>query len=124
MATLSGGFNATGTITFNLYGPDDADFIAQADNRGGGDGYVGLEAVARAEPDGYTLMIAPPSPLSFNHLLYRDPGYEPTKFVPITLLGAVLVSPAFPRLFRRRRKHERGFVRKRFSPVSHPATLV
>jgi hypothetical protein len=26
--------------------------------------------------------------------------------VPITLLGAVLVSPAFPRLFRRRRKHE------------------
>src|SRR5499425_2809082 len=26
--------------------------------------------VARATPDGYTLLVAPPSPLSFNHLLY------------------------------------------------------
>jgi len=35
------------------------------------------------------LLIAPPSPLSFNHLLYRDPGYEPTKFVPITMLAKI-----------------------------------
>src|SRR6266404_3936413 len=46
-------------------------------------------SVARATPDGYTLLIAPPSPLSFNHLLYRDPGYEPTKFVPITMLAKI-----------------------------------
>jgi tripartite-type tricarboxylate transporter receptor subunit TctC len=35
------------------------------------------------------LMVAPPSPLSVNHLLYRDPGYEPTKFVPITMLAKI-----------------------------------
>jgi tripartite-type tricarboxylate transporter receptor subunit TctC len=50
---------------------------------------IGALSVARATPDGYTLFIAPPSPLSFNHLLYRDPGYEPTKFVPITMLAKI-----------------------------------
>src|SRR5438093_1942247 len=50
---------------------------------------IGALSVARATPDGYTLLIAPPSPLSFNHLLYRDPGYEPTKFVPITMLAKI-----------------------------------
>ena len=40
-------------------------------------------------PPFYTLLIAPPSPLSFNHLLYRDPGYDPTRFVPITLLAKI-----------------------------------
>jgi tripartite-type tricarboxylate transporter receptor subunit TctC len=34
-------------------------------------------------------MIAPPSPLSYNHLIYRDPGYDPTKFVPITMLAKI-----------------------------------
>jgi tripartite-type tricarboxylate transporter receptor subunit TctC len=50
---------------------------------------IGAGNVARAAPDGYTLLVAPPSPLSFNHLLYREPGYEPTKFVPITLLAKI-----------------------------------
>jgi tripartite-type tricarboxylate transporter receptor subunit TctC len=50
---------------------------------------IGASAVARAAPDGYTLLVAPPSPLSFNHLLYRDPGYDPGKFVPITLLAKI-----------------------------------
>ena len=45
--------------------------------------------VARSAPDGYTLLVAPPSPLSFNHLLYRELGYEPTKFVPITMLAKI-----------------------------------
>src|SRR5262245_25424870 len=53
----------------------------------GGARNIGALSVARAAPDGYTLLIAPPSPLSFNHLLYRDPAYEPTKFVPITMLA-------------------------------------
>src|SRR5260370_5428259 len=34
---------------------------------------IGAGSVARAAPDGYTLLIAPHSPLSFNHLLYPDP---------------------------------------------------
>ena len=50
---------------------------------------IGAASVARAAPDGYTLLIAPPSPLSFNHLLYRDPGYDPTQFVPITMLAKI-----------------------------------
>jgi len=59
------------------------------ENVPGGAMNIGAGSVARAAPDGYTLLIAPPSPLSFNHLLYRDPGYDPTKFVPITLLAKI-----------------------------------
>jgi tripartite-type tricarboxylate transporter receptor subunit TctC len=59
------------------------------ENVPGGAMNIGASGVARAAPDGYTLMIAPPSPLSFNHLLYRDPGYDPGKFVPITLLAKI-----------------------------------
>jgi len=59
------------------------------ENIPGGAMNIGAGSVARAAPDGYTLLIAPPSPLSFNHLLYRDPGYDPTKFVPITLLAKI-----------------------------------
>jgi tripartite-type tricarboxylate transporter receptor subunit TctC len=50
---------------------------------------IGAHAVARAAPDGYTLMVAPPSPLSYNHLIYRDPGYDPTRFVPIAMLAKI-----------------------------------
>ncbi len=50
---------------------------------------LGARGVARSAPDGYTLMVAPPAPLSFNHVLYKDPGYEPTKFTPITMLAKI-----------------------------------
>jgi tripartite-type tricarboxylate transporter receptor subunit TctC len=59
------------------------------ENVPGGAMNIGASAVARAPADGYTMMIAPPSPLSYNHLIYRDPGYDPTKFVPITLLAKI-----------------------------------
>jgi tripartite-type tricarboxylate transporter receptor subunit TctC len=59
------------------------------ENIAGGAMNIGAAAVARSAPDGYTLFIAPPSPLSFNHLLYRDTGYDPTKFVPITMLAKI-----------------------------------
>jgi tripartite-type tricarboxylate transporter receptor subunit TctC len=59
------------------------------ENIPGGAMNIGASNVARSAPDGYTLMIAPPSPLSFNHLLYRDPGYDPTRFVPITMLAKI-----------------------------------
>ena len=62
---------------------------AIVENIPGGAMNIGAANVARSAPDGYTLMIAPPSPLSFNHLIYRDPGYEPGKFVPITLLARI-----------------------------------
>src|SRR5262252_2991646 len=62
---------------------------AIVENVPGGAMNIGAGSVARAAPDGYTLLIAPPSPLSFNHLLYRDPGYDPTRFVPITMLAKI-----------------------------------
>lgn len=61
---------------------------------------IGSEYVAHAEPDGYTLLICPPSPLSIQQLLYHDLKYDPTKFVPIALLGKIAnvlaVRPDFP----------------------------
>jgi tripartite-type tricarboxylate transporter receptor subunit TctC len=62
---------------------------AIVENIPGGAMNIGAHAVARAAPDGYTLMIAPPSPLSYNHLIYRDPGYDPTRFVPIAMLAKI-----------------------------------
>jgi tripartite-type tricarboxylate transporter receptor subunit TctC len=59
------------------------------ENIAGGAMNIGAERVARSAPDGYTLMVAPPSPLAFNQLLYRDLGYDPKAFVPITLLAKV-----------------------------------
>src|SRR5882762_11598718 len=47
---------------------------AIVENVPGGAMNIGAGNVARAAPDGYTLLVAPPSPLSFNHMLYRDPG--------------------------------------------------
>jgi len=73
---------------------------AIVENVPGGAMNIGASAAARASPDGYTLLIAPPSPLSFNHLLYRDPGYDPTRFVPITMLAKIpnvlVVRKGFP----------------------------
>jgi tripartite-type tricarboxylate transporter receptor subunit TctC len=63
--------------------------VAIVENIPGGAMNIGAHSVARAAPDGYTLMVAPPSPLSYNHLIYRDPGYDPTKFVPIAMLARI-----------------------------------
>jgi tripartite-type tricarboxylate transporter receptor subunit TctC len=61
---------------------------------------LGAEYVAHADPDGYMLMICPPSPLSINQLLYRDLKYDPAKFVSIALLAKIpnvlAVRPDFP----------------------------
>jgi tripartite-type tricarboxylate transporter receptor subunit TctC len=61
---------------------------------------LGSEYVAHADPDGYTLMICPPSPLAINQLLYHDIKYDPAKFAPIALLAKIpnvlAVRPDFP----------------------------
>jgi tripartite-type tricarboxylate transporter receptor subunit TctC len=59
------------------------------ENVAGGAMNAGAANVARAAPDGLTLMVAPPAPLAFNDLLYRDLGYRPNLFVPITLLAKI-----------------------------------
>src|SRR5580693_8096914 len=59
------------------------------ENISGGAMNPGAANVAHAPPDGYTLFVAPPAPLAFNDLLYRNIGYRPQDFVPITLLATI-----------------------------------
>jgi tripartite-type tricarboxylate transporter receptor subunit TctC len=59
------------------------------DNRPGSAGNIGADAVFRAEPDGYTLLSAPPPPLVINRLLYQKLSYDSSQFVPITVIGAI-----------------------------------
>jgi tripartite-type tricarboxylate transporter receptor subunit TctC len=70
------------------------------ENRTGAAGNIGAEAVAKAEPDGYTLLSAPPPPLVINQNLYPKLGYDPTEFVPIVIMGrvpnALVVNAKFP----------------------------
>jgi tripartite-type tricarboxylate transporter receptor subunit TctC len=56
------------------------------ENIGGAAGNIGAAAVARAAPDGHTLMIAAPGPVSTNSFLYKDMGYDPKRWVPIALV--------------------------------------
>ena len=70
------------------------------ENRAGAGNMIGIEAVARAEPDGYTLLVAA-SPMTINHLVYRSIGYDAVRdFLPITLVAQVpsvlLVDPRLP----------------------------
>jgi tripartite-type tricarboxylate transporter receptor subunit TctC len=59
------------------------------ENRAGASGGIGAEAVARADPDGYTLLATPPAPLVINPSLYTRLPYDPTQFVPVTVLAAI-----------------------------------
>jgi tripartite-type tricarboxylate transporter receptor subunit TctC len=59
------------------------------ENRTGAAGNIGAEAVFKAEPDGYTLLSAPPPPLVINHNLYPKLGFDPTAFVPMVIMGRV-----------------------------------
>jgi tripartite-type tricarboxylate transporter receptor subunit TctC len=47
------------------------------ENRAGGGGSVGMSQVARAKPDGYTLLVSSASNHVFNHLVVPDQGYDP-----------------------------------------------
>jgi tripartite-type tricarboxylate transporter receptor subunit TctC len=71
------------------------------DNRGTGGGLPGTRAVARAAPDGYTLLLGHTGTMAINPSLYKNPGYDPRKdFAAIGLLAAMplglLAHPSFP----------------------------
>ena len=72
------------------------------DNRPGAGGNVGAEIVAKSPPDGYTMLMAPVSPMAINVTLYGNKmSFNPEKdFAPITLVAKVplvlVVHPALP----------------------------
>jgi tripartite-type tricarboxylate transporter receptor subunit TctC len=58
------------------------------DNRGGAGGNLGGAVVARAAPDGYTLLLATTGPAATNKLMYKDMPFDPQRdFAPIMLIG-------------------------------------
>jgi tripartite-type tricarboxylate transporter receptor subunit TctC len=62
------------------------------ENRPGAGGNVGAAAVARATPDGHTLMIGTDAMMSSNLHLYKSMGFDPVKdFAPITNAGANII---------------------------------
>jgi tripartite-type tricarboxylate transporter receptor subunit TctC len=71
------------------------------DNRPGAGGTVGTRAVAKSEPDGYTLVLGYTGTLAIGPSLYKNVGYDPRKdFAPIGLIGnapnSLVVHPSFP----------------------------
>jgi tripartite-type tricarboxylate transporter receptor subunit TctC len=71
------------------------------ENRPGAGGNIATRQVAKAAPDGYTLVIGGTGTLAVNPTLYANAGYDPRKdFAPIGLIGLsaliVLVHPALP----------------------------
>jgi tripartite-type tricarboxylate transporter receptor subunit TctC len=66
------------------------------DNKPGAGGNVGAAEVARASPDGYTLLMASP-PLTISPALYSSMPYKPEQIMPVGLIGRVpnvlLVNP-------------------------------
>jgi len=57
------------------------------ENVGGAAGNIGAAEVARAKPDGHTLLLASPGPIATNGFLYKEMGYDPARWVPIALLA-------------------------------------
>jgi tripartite-type tricarboxylate transporter receptor subunit TctC len=60
------------------------------ENRAGGaGGMLGTREVARATPDGYTIMLGSVSTLAVAPALYKDPGYDPrASFAPVALVSS------------------------------------
>ncbi|AVJ26000.1 Bug family tripartite tricarboxylate transporter substrate binding protein [Achromobacter spanius] len=59
------------------------------ENRAGAAGIIGAQALARAKPDGYTLLMGNIGPNAINYALYKTLPYKPDDFAPVTLVISV-----------------------------------
>ena len=60
------------------------------ENRAGGDGYIGFEAVGRADPDGYSFLYSPGSSMMIAPHIVNRPDLDPTKILtPVVPTGRV-----------------------------------
>jgi tripartite-type tricarboxylate transporter receptor subunit TctC len=71
------------------------------ENKTGAGGVIGAVAVAKAAPDGYTLMIAPSATMAVNVTLFKNLSYDPAAdFVPLALVAqtpfVLVVNPDLP----------------------------
>src|ERR1043166_4650330 len=71
------------------------------DNRPGAGGNIRADAVAKAPPDGYTLLLSTNAPLTINVAAYHNLKYDPLRdFTPITVAGEnpvlLVANPALP----------------------------
>ena len=71
------------------------------DNRGGANGFIACEAVARSAPDGHTVLFTTGTTHAANPSLFRRLPYDPVKdFEPVTVMSQsdfiVVVLPGFP----------------------------
>ena len=70
------------------------------ENRPGVGSILGAALVAKAKPDGYTLLMSSSGPGVFNHALYAKLPYAPQDFAPISLVGTfplvLLVNASHP----------------------------
>ncbi len=80
-----GGLDSAGRIVANRL----SDLLGQqmiVENRPGAGGRIAMDAVAHAEPDGYTVLLAPGAP-AVNSLLFESLSFDPLSLVPVSLVG-------------------------------------
>lgn len=70
------------------------------ENRGGAAGNIGTDLVAKAEPDGYTLLMTTIGTGSINYALYPSLAWKPSDLTAVSLIvtvpNVIFVAPATP----------------------------
>ncbi len=59
------------------------------ENRPGGGNNIAADFVYRSAPDGYTLLVSPPGPVTVNKALFTDLRYDPDKLEPVTITSYI-----------------------------------